>query len=678
MTDNPLLETWTAPFNLPPFDRIRPEHFPRAFDRAMAEEAAEIAAIAHSAEVPGFANTIEALERSGRLLDRVTRVFSNLEASAGDEALDAIARAYMPKLAEHRTKIALDPDLFARIAELYEKREALGLAADQLRLLERHHLRFVRAGALLGPLEKARIAAINERLAELHTRFSQNVVHDEKDWHLPLDAGDLEGLPEFVREAAAAAACERGLAGRHVVTLSRSAVEPFLALSPRRDLRRRLYEAWTSRGAHPGEHDNTGLIGEILTLRAEQARLLGYANFADYRLDDSMAKTRMAARGLLEEVWEPAKRRVAEERAKLAAAASADGLNDQLRPWDWHYYAERVRKTEFDVDEAEAKPYFALDNIVQAAFAAAGRLFGLAFAERHDLPVYHPDVRVWEARGRDGQPLGLFLHDNFARPGKRSGAWMASYRVQRQLDGPVLPVIVNNNNFARGNPTLLSFDDVRTLFHEFGHGLHGLLSQVRYPSQSGTAVRRDFVEFPSQIFEHWAAAPELLREYAVHYRTGEPLPEDLLRRLLAARNFNQGFATVEYTAAALIDLELHSAPAPDAGFDPLDCERRFAERIGMPEEIGIRHRLPHFQHLFAGGGYAAGYYAYLWAEVLDADGFAAFTEKGNAFDPQLAARLERIYRAGDSEEPMALYRAFRGRDPEVAALLRQRGLAQTD
>jgi peptidyl-dipeptidase Dcp len=675
MSDNPLLATWTTPFGLPPFDRIRPEHFAPAFDEAMAEEAAEIAAIAHSPEPPSFANTIEALERSGRLLDRVGRVFSNLEASAGNDALDAIARDYMPKLAEHRTRIALDPDLFARVAALYEKREALGLMPDQMRLLERHHLRFVRAGALLGAEQKARIAAINERLAELHTRFSQNVVADEKEWQLPLEAGDLKGLPGFVREAAAAAAAERGLAAKHAVTLSRSAVEPFLSFSPRRDLRRRLYEAWTSRGAHPGGHDNRGLIGEILALRGEQARLLGYRNFADYRLDDSMAKTVAAARGLLQEVWGPAKAKAAEERAKLAAAASADGLNDKLAAWDWHYYAERVRKAEYDIDEAEAKPYFALDNMVQAAFAAAGRLFGLSFVERRDLPVYHPDVRAWEVRGRDGQALGLFLHDNFARPGKRSGAWMASYRVQQELDGPVLPIVVNNNNFARGEPTLLSFDDLRTLFHEFGHGLHGLLSRVRYPSQSGTAVRRDFVEFPSQIFEHWAAAPELLRQYAVHYRTGEKLPEDLLRRLIAARNFNQGFATVEYAAAALIDLELHAGAAPDAGFDPIQYERQFAERIGMPEEIGIRHRLPHFQHLFAGGGYAAGYYVYLWAEVLDADGFAAFAERGDVFNAELASRLEAIYRAGDSEEPMALYRAFRDRDPQVAALLRQRGLA---
>jgi peptidyl-dipeptidase Dcp len=674
MTENPFFEPWNTPFELPPFDRIRPEHFAPAFDRGMAEHIAEIEGIAKSPEAPGFANTIEALERSGRSLRRVSRVFNNLTSSATNPALDAIDRDYAPKLAAHRSRIMLDAGLFARIDALWHERDRLGLMPDQPRLLDRHHLNFVRAGALLDPAQKARMAEISERLASLHTLFGQNVLHDEDEWRLLLSEGDLAGLPDFARAAAAEAAKARGLDGHYAITLSRASVEPFLSFSARRDLRRTAHEAWTARGAHPGDHDNRKLIGEIMVLRAEQARLLGYDNFAAYRLDDTMAKTPEAAAALLHAVWEPAKRKAAEERAELEAMARADGLNEPIAPWDWRYYAEKVRQAKYALDEASVKPYFVLDNIVQAAFDTAGRLFGLRFVERRDCPVYHPDVRAYEVRDAGGRPIGLFLHDNFARPGKHSGAWMSSYREQQSLDGEVLPIVVNNNNFSKGDPTLLSFDDARTLFHEFGHGLHGLLSRVRYPSQSGTAVRRDFVEFPSQVFEHWFEVPDTLRRYARHYQTGEPLPEALLQRLLAARTFNQGFATVEYAACAMLDLDLHASAEPGA-LDIDTFERGFAAKAGLPPEIGLRHRPAHFGHLFAGGGYAAGYYAYLWAEVLDADGFAAFAERGDPFDPDLAARLQAIYSAGDTADPMELYRAFRGRDPEIAPLLRKRGLA---
>jgi peptidyl-dipeptidase Dcp len=673
MTQNPFFETWSTPFGVPPFDRIRPEHFPPAFDRAMERQLAEISDITGSAERPSFANTIEALERSGRLLDRVSRVFFNLEASTSNNALETVARDYAPKLAEHQMRIALDPALFARIAELHDRRTGLGLAEDQLRLLERYHLRLVRSGALLSAEQKARMAAISERLAILHTLFAQNVLHDERDWQLILDEIDLEGLPAFARTAAQAAAKERGIEGRYAVTLARSAVEPFLTFSSRRDLRQTLWEAWTARGSHEGASDNRPIIQEIVALRGEQARLLGYESFADYRLDDTMAKTCGAVERLFTQVWELAKEKARDERAALEAAARADGLNEALGPWDWRYYAEKVRQAQYDFDEAEVKPYFVLDNMVRAAFDTAGRLFGLSLMERSDIPVYHPDVRVWEVRDRAGRHIGLFLQDNFARPGKQSGAWSSRYRDQEALNEPVTPIVVNNNNFAKADPTLLSVDDARTLFHEFGHALHALLSRVRYRSQSGTAVRRDFVEFPSQIFEHWVLVPETLRQYACHGETGEPLPEDLLRRLLAARTFNQGFATVEYTASALIDLELHRAPTK--AFDAARFEREFLQRMAVPSEIGLRHRLPHFQHLFAGGGYAAGYYAYLWAEVLEADGFAVFTEAGNVFDAELALRLKEIYGAGDTRDPMELYRAFRGREPTIAALLEQRGLA---
>src|ERR1700730_1347486 len=543
MTQNPFFDAWNTPFELPPFDRIRPEHFPPAFDQGMAEHAAEIAAIAGSSAPPDFANTVEALERSGRLLRRVSRVFNNLTSSATNEALDAIDRDYAPRLAAHRIKIMLDPALFARVDALWRERDTLGLAIDQRGLLDRHHLNFVRNGALLDPAQKGRMAAISERLASLHTAFGQNVLHDEDEWRLVLDEGALDGLPDFARAAAAEAARERGLDGHYAITLARASVEPFLTFTARRDLRQAAYEAWAARGEHPGRHDNRPLIGEIMALRTEQARLLGYDNFAAYRLDDTMARTPEGAADLLRQVWEPAKRKAAEERAELAAAAGEDGLNAAIAPWDWRYYAEKVRLAKYAIDQAAVKPYFVLDNIVEAAFDAAGRLFGLRFIARDDCPLYHPDVRAYEVRDAADRPIGLFLHDNFARPGKHSGAWMSSYREQEMLDGEILPVVVNNNNFAKGDPTLLSFDDAHTLFHEFGHGLHGLLSRVRYPSQSGTSVRRDFVEFPSQVFEHWLEVPQTLRRYARHYRTGEQLPEALLQRLLAPATFNRGFSS---------------------------------------------------------------------------------------------------------------------------------------
>ena len=677
MSENPFFKDWDTPFGIPPFDRIEPQHFPPAFERGMAEQQAEIDTITSAPWPPGFVDTIEGLERSGRLLDRVGRVFSNLDASNTNPALEAIARDFAPRLAQHQMRIALDSKLFARIADLYARRADLELAKDQTRLLERHHLRLVRNGALLNPEQKVRMAAISERLATLHTLFGQNVLHDEREWRLVLNEADLGGLPEFVRVAAAQAADERGLSGHYVITLARSSIEPFLTFSARRDLRRTAHQAWTARGTHSGPADNIPVIQEIMALRAEQARLLGYRDFAAYRLDNSMAKTADAVEGLLSQVWQPAKNKAREERAALETVARAEGLNEPIEPWDWRYYAEKVRQAQYDLDEAEVKPYFVLENMVQAAFDTAGRLFGLSFTARPDLPVYHPDVRAWDVRDEAGAHVGLFLHDNFARPGKHSGAWSSRYRDQQNLDDFVTPIVVNNNNFSKGEPTLLSFDDAETLFHEFGHGLHGLLSRVRYPSQSGTAVRRDFVEFPSQIFEHWMAARENLRRYARHYQTGEPIPEGLLERLLAARNFNQGFATVEYTASALIDLELHRQPAPET-LEPNQFESDFLSRYEVPREIGLRHRPAHFQHLFAGGGYAAGYYAYLWAEVLDADGFAAFAEAGDVFDASLAARLKAIYAAGDTDDPMELYRAFRGRDPEIGPLLLQRGLNASD
>ena len=669
MNTNPFFSAWSTPFGAPPFDLIRPEHFRPAFEEGMRLHLAEIDAIV--AAPASFAGTIEAMERAGRLLKQVSGVFFNLNASQGSEALREIDLAIAPVMAEHGMKVALNPGLFARVAALYAARETLGLDAVQMRLLERSHLGFIRSGAALGEAERARMSAISQRLAILHTQFGQNVLHDEKDWFLALAAADLEGLPDFVVEGARQAAVERGLDG-HVVTLSRSLIDPFLTFSPRRDLRKIAHAAWVARGEHEGAYDNRALIPEILALRAERARLLGYANFADFRLSDMMAGSTANVEKLTGEVWTAGLRQSAIERDRLQAEASADGLNGRLEGWDWAYYAERVRRAEYAIDATEVKPYFVFENIQRAAFDTAGKLFGLAFEARTDLPSYHPDVVTYDVQ-HAGAHVGLFISDPFARAEKRSGAWMSSYRDQENLDGPVTPIIVNNNNFAKSSPALLSFDDAETLFHEFGHALHGLLSRVRYPSQSGTSVRRDFVEFPSQILEHWIAAPEVLREYARHYETGAAIPEALIEKLLAARNFNQGFGTVEYTSSAILDMELHTHPDPST-LDIAAFEREVLARLGMPSEIGPRHRPAHFQHLFAGGGYAAGYYSYLWAEVLDADGFEAFETKGDIFDPEIAAKLRVILESGDTRDPMELYRAFRGDVPKTTALMRNRGL----
>ncbi|QQP90114.1 M3 family metallopeptidase [Skermanella sp. TT6] len=671
--DNPFFTPWTAEFGFPPFDRILPEHFPAALDRGMEEGLAEFDAIAASAEAPTFANTIEAMEAAGRLLNRVCSVFFNLNSSHTNGELEAIARDYSPKLAQYNARISLNPALFERVADLYARRDGLGLEPDQMRLLERSHLGFVRSGAALEPEAKVRMAEISERLATLTTLFGQHVQADEQAWQLVLEEADLDGLPGYVREAAAQAAAERGAEGKYVITLLRSSVEPFLTFSTRRDLREKAHRAWTSRGANAGETNNRDLIREIVALRTEQARLLGYPTYADYKLDDTMAKQPTAVMTLLNQVWEPARAQAIAERGLIQAEAERAGFDGAIEAWDWRFYAERVRKARYDLDDGEIKPYFLLENMVRAAFDTATRLFGITFVERTDLPLYHPDARLYEVRDKEtGRHVGLFIQDNFARASKRSGAWMSSYRDSESYVEEVTPIIVNNSNFAKSRPSLLTFNDAETLFHEFGHALHGLLSKARYPSQSGTSVRRDFVEFPSQVYEHWLSAPETLRAYAVHHETGEPIPEELLGRLLEARKFGQGFDTVAYTGSALMDMEIHSQANPD-NLDPEAFERDVLDRLGMPKEVGLMHRLPHFKHLFS-GGYAAGYYSYMWSEVLDADGFDAFKEAGDLFDPRLAARLKDIYEAGDTRDPMELYVAFRGREPQTDALLRNRGL----
>ncbi len=675
---NPLLTEWTGDFGLPPFEAVKPEHFRPAFEQAFAAHRAEIGAIAADSASPTFANTVEALERSGQQLERVANLFFVLAGADTGDAIEEIEREIAPLLARHNDALYLNAELFGRIDDLHKRRETLGLSVEQARVLDRYHTRFTRAGAALDNNAKERLAAINERLASLGTQFGQNVLADEKAYGLVLDKDDLVGLPEFAATTARAAADERGHHGKHVVTLARSSVETFLQFSTRRDLREKVFNAWIMRGQGGGATDNRAIVAEMVRLRAERAKLLGYDTFADYRLADQMAKTPAAARKLLDEVWERALAKANAERDALQEMIAQEGGNFALAPWDWRYYAEKLRKAKYDLDEAEIKPYFQLDRMIEAAFESAWRLFGLSF-KPVDVPLYHPDARAWEVTDADGRHVGLFIGDYFARASKHSGAWMTSLRDQQRLTGTVKPVILNICNFSKpaaGEPALLSFEDARTLFHEFGHALHGLLSSVTYPLLAGTAVPSDFVELPSQLYEHWLEVPEILKKYARHARTNEPMPQALLDGVLKTRTFNQGFMTVEYSACALVDLELHRLQEPGT-LDVIDFEKKSLERIRMPPEIAMRHRTPHFQHLFSGGGYAAGYYSYMWSEVLDADAFEAFEETGDAFDPATAKRLrEFIYSAGNLRDPAEAYKAFRGRLPTPDALLRKRGLAE--
>ena len=680
-TQNPLLEPWKTPFEVPPFNTIGSEHFGPAFEAGMASHKFEIEKIAANPAKPTFENTIRTLENSGRQLDRIAAVFWNLAGAESNDQLQAIEREMAPRLAEHSNAITSNAVLFARIADLHERRTSLKLEPEDLRLLERKHLAFVRAGAALSSAAKARVGEIKQRLAALTTQFSQNVLADEKAFVLPLASErDRAGLPEFTVAAAAAAAKALGASATHVITLNRSLIEPFLTFSARRDLRELAFKAWQQRGEKPGATDNRTLIGEILALRSERAKLLGYASYADFKLDDTMAKSPTTVRGMLEHVWQAGLTAANREREKLQTVAAAEGVNISIEPWDWRYYAEKVRRADYDLDEADLKPYLPLDQIIAASFHVAERLFGLVFEERLDVPVYHQDVRVWEVKSRDGRHVGLFLADYFARPNKRSGAWMSEFRNQEKLAGEVRPIVVNVMNFARGEdgkPALLSFDDARTLFHEFGHGLHGLLSNVTFPSLSGTSVAHDFVELPSQLFEHWLSTKEVLRTFARHHRTGEPMPDALIDKLRAARTFNQGFQTIEYLASSLVDLDAHSLAAPGMP-DAMRLQAETLARISMPAEIVMRHATPHFQHIYANEGYAAGYYSYMWSEMLDADAFLAFEETGDLYDATTAAKLlKHVYSAGNSQDPEAAYLAFRGRLPTVEGVLKQRGLVSS-
>jgi peptidyl-dipeptidase Dcp len=667
---NVLLGAWDGEFGLPPFAAILDADFAPAFDAALVEARANIAAITEQPEVT-FANTIEAMELAEGALDRVGGVFYNLAGADSTPAREALQMDLAPKMSAFASEVTNNTALFGRVEDLFQRRDALGLSVEQLRVLTLYHQMFVRSGALLAGAEAERLTAVKSRLAVLGTQFSQNLLADERGWFMELTEADLEGLPEFVAASARAAGIEKGAAGP-VVTLSRSLIVPFLQFSPRRGLRQKAYEAWGLRGANGGATDNRGVAAEILALRAERAVLLGYASFADYKLEPEMAKTPASVRDLLMRVWQPAKVKALEDAAILEVRLHADGIAGPLEPWDWRYYSEKRRAAEHDLDEAVLKPYLGLEAILNACFDCANRLFGLEFRAL-DIPLYHADARAWEVT-RGGTHVAVFIGDYFARGSKRSGAWCSAMRSQRKLGGDQRPVVVNVCNFAKGDPALLSYDDARTLFHEFGHALHQMLSNVTYGFISGTSVARDFVELPSQLYEHWMEVPEVLEKHARHWQTGAAMPADLIKRLLDAGTYDQGFSTVEFISSAMVDLAFHEG-APPA--DPMQKQAEVLEALGMPRAIRMRHATPHFAHVFSGDGYSSGYYSYMWSEVMDADAFAAFEEAGDAFDPATAARLEKfILSAGGSEEPDVLYTKFRGRMPGVEPLLKGRGLVE--
>ena len=667
---NPLLTAWTTPFDIAPFDQIQDAHFEPALDAALTQARAEIDAIATNDAAPTFANTIEALEQAGKSLDLVLSVFFTVAGADTNPERQQLQRAFSPKLAAYSSEIYGNKTLFARIETLWQDRDMLDLTDEQARLLMLTRRSFVRAGAALAGAADARMREIRARLAELGTAFTQNLLADEAGWFMELTEADLEGLPDFLIRSARSAGEEKGTDGP-VITLSRSLIVPFLQFSPRRDLREKAFRAWTSRGANGGETDNRAIATETLALRKERAKLLGYDNFAAFKLETEMAKTPEAVRKLLLDVWEPAKAQAEADAATMTDMMQADGVNGPLEPWDWRYYAEKRRKAEHDLDEAGLKPYLQLDRMIEAAFACANRLFGLQFTPI-DVPLYHPDCRAWEVT-REGRHVAVFIGDYFARGAKRSGAWCSAMRGQAKFPDAQGPVVINVCNFAKGDPALLSYDDARTLFHEFGHALHQMLSDVTYESMSGTSVARDFVELPSQLYEHWLEVPEVLAEFATHVDTGEPMPQDMLDKVLGAANFDMGFQTVEYVASALVDLEFHDG-APPA--DAMAKQAELLQGLDMPRAIVMRHATPHFAHVFSGDGYSSGYYSYMWSEVMDADAFEAFQQAGGPFDAEMARALEaHILSQGGAEEAATLYTRFRGGLPDAAALLRGRGLA---
>ncbi len=678
---NPLLQDWSGPHGgVPPFDRVDVALFPAAFQAAMDQHRAEIRRIADNPEPPSFENTLAALEDSGRAYNRVGAVWGVYASTFNSKAVQAIDLEWSPRFAAFQDEIVQDPKLFARIEAVYLAPETKRLTPEQQRLAWKYYTDYVRQGARLSPAQKAELSDYNQRLAKLYTQFSQNELGDEEDWRLVLDGpGDLEGLPQSVIEGYAAAAQEKGLAGKWVVANTRSAMEPFLTYSGRRDLRQKGWRMWVMRGDNGDKHDNNAICSEILLLRARRAKLLGYPTHAHWRLENAMAKTPDNAMKLMLQVWPAAVARVREEVADMQKVADAEAQGVTIEPWDYRFYAEKVRKARYDLDQTQIKPYLQMEKLREAVHWASGQLYGFVWTEVHDVPTASPDIRAFSVTRPGGEFVGLWYFDPYARDGKQSGAWMSEYRSQERFRQPVTPIVSNNTNFVKpkaGDPILVSWDDGVTMFHEFGHAIHGLNSNVNYPTLSGTSVARDFVEFPSQLNENWLSTPEVLNRYAVHYQTGEPMPAALVDKIRKAQTFNQGFSTVEYLASAIVDLRLHLA-----GETPLDMhqfEKDCLAEIGMPKQIVMRHRIPQFGHVFAGDGYSAGYYSYLWSEVLDHDAFEAFLEEGGPYNPKTARRYhDTVLSVGNTVDPAQAWLNFRGREPDPKAYFAFKGFPMT-
>jgi len=681
MTDNnPLLAKWEGPYGgVPPFDRVQVALFKPALEAAMAEQLDEIQRIANDPASPDFENTIVALERSGDTLDRVSTLYGVWSATMSSPDFQVVQREMAPRLAAFSDQITQNEPLFKRIEAVYNSPAKARLTPEQQRVTWLYYTNFVRAGARLNATAKKRLSEINQELAGLFTKFSQNVLAEETDQFLVLKSEDeLAGLPQSLRDAAAAAAETKKQPGAWVIMNTRSSIDPFLTYSDRRDLREKAWRMFVNRGDNGDEHDNNAIITQILQLRGERAKLLGYPTHAHWRLENSMAKTPERAMELMEAVWKPAVARVHEEVADMQALADKEGAKIKIEPWDYRYYMEKVRKAKFDLDQNEVKPYLQLEKLREGIFWVAGELFNFNFTPVTNVPVAHPDIRVWEVTDKTTKKhIGLWYFDPYARAGKRSGAWMNAYRTQERVNGEITTIVSNNANFVKGKPgepLLISWDDATTMFHEFGHALHGLNSNVTYPSVAGTSVPRDYVEFPSQLMEHWLSTPEVLQRFALHYQTGKPIPQELVDKIKRTATFNQGFATVEYLSAALVDMKLHLAG--DRKIDPDAFERETLAQLGMPKEIVMRHRLPHFLHIFSSDSYSAGYYSYLWSDVLTADAFGAFLEGKGPYDKTVAERLRKyIFSVGNTVDPADAYRAFRGRDPKIDALMKKRGFA---
>lgn len=675
---NPLLSEWTGNYGgLPPFDKVKIADFKPAIEQAMKANLAEIEAIASNKQAANFENTIVAMEKTGSQLERVITIYGIWSSSMSTKEFQEVENEVEPLLAGLSDQITQNTNLFKRIESVYKSEEMKKLNAEQKRLTENYYKNFSRSGAKLNDADKKRLSEINQSLAGLFTKFGQNQLADESERTVVLTTKEeLTGLPQSLVDAAANAGKSRKMEGKWVITNTRSSVDPFLTYSSRRDLREKVWKMFINRGDNGDEHDNNKIITEILALRAERAKLLGYETHAHWRLENTMAKTPEKAIELMESVWTPAVARVKEEVADMQALADKEGANIKIEPWDYKYYAEKVRIDRYDLDQNEVKAYLQLEKLREGMFWVAGELFNFTFSPLKDIPVYHPDVRVWEVKDKTtGKHIGLWYFDAYAREGKRSGAWMNNYRDQQRNGKEVTTIVSNNSNFVKGNPgepVLISWDDASTLFHEFGHALHGLSSNVTYKSLSGTAVVRDYVEFPSQLLEHWLSTPEVLQKFALHYKTGEPIPQKLVDRIEKASTFNEGFATTEYLASALIDMKIHLSK--EASIDPDKFERETLTALGMPAEIVMRHRTPQFGHVFSGDGYSAGYYSYLWSDVLTADAYEAFTEAGGPYDKAVAKRLiNHVFSVGNTIDPREGYKAFRGRDADTKALMRKRG-----